>query len=100
MDLNKYQLKQPNESYSDFYSRIGLDVTPDDVEKNKRIYNEYMKKFAKNTPQNKIADLRLRMQRRAKLKKLMSKLEIPKHILKNVFKYVGYDLVESSVVTK
>jgi hypothetical protein len=41
----------------------------------------------------KIADLRQRKLRRAELTKLLSKTGLPRDVVKQVFKYVGYDLV-------
>ena len=103
MDLNK--VKQPNESYSEFYGRTGLGVTSA-VYKLKQTRIENIKKllvdkkpYNVTNRQNNIIDLRLRKQRRTELTKLMSKMEIPRHLVKNVFKYVGYDLVESYTVT-
>ena len=53
-----------------------------------------------NNLHKKYDDLRRRMKRRTELKKLISNLELPRHLVNNIFKYIGYDLVESSTVTK
>ena len=90
MDLNK--VKQPNESYSEFYSRTGLDVTLADIYKIKQIQIQKIKKLSIDPRQHNITDLRLRRKRRTELKKLMTKIEIPSHLVKTIFKYVGYDL--------
>ena len=78
-------------------------MTKSDVSKIKQTRIENISKLSMDTEpytvtnrQNNIADIRLRNQRRSELKTLMSKMEIPKHLVTNVFKYVGYDLVESS----